>query len=203
MKIIQKGPGQRYIDATEVKVHILNLSVRRHGLTGAKAVEELAGLGDRAVPHIVQEFTAEQDKMAKADLLWALTLVGDRSAEPAIREHGLTDSDLGVRQFSHWFLERVVGGKRPTVAEINARFGTEPPSMDHGRDLFPPLFAALELDMIGTEDTIPTLAVLSKTTGKYGQYVRGTVAWALRNNKTPAASKILTELMEDEDGEVR
>jgi hypothetical protein len=211
----RKPPEPVHADPMEARVHQLLSVVGRHGFEGAKAVEELAVLGGRAVPQILRalpSLTSKEQKMTKADLVWALTLIGLRSPQDGslratimggIREHGMTDGEVGVNEFSLWAVKRL-DDQPPTIERAWDAIRAAPPQLRRGRECVPLILAALDLDVIGTEETIPALAHLADFTGRGGEYVRGTVAWALRKFKgNNDAGDLLFHLTKDPDEGVR
>jgi HEAT repeat protein len=203
--MVEKDIQRRVMD-DPVRTEVASLvpRVRLHGVEGARAVEGLARLGGKATQHICDAFVKEEDKMAKADLLWSLVLIGDAIAIPTIRAHGLTDGDLGVNEFSRWAIQRLEGGP-PPLDSVREVVGSSPPIVNKGREVLPMILAVLDLGLIGTPETTETLLVASQAQGKYGQFVRGSAAWCLGKFNQDEKVRLALESMssQDPDKEVR
>jgi hypothetical protein len=173
-----------------------------------RAVDSIVGMGPLVVPKIFDkidvlikpgdERTAGRRHMAAADLIWAMVQIGDRSAVMDTRLHGYAGegNETGVRRFAEWASRRL-GGDEPSVEQASAELKSS--------GFFTPMFAALDLDLIGTKETVKPLLEACGDTREDRRFVRGTAAWGLGKHLGEAGvrDKLESVRITDPDNEVR
>ncbi|GEM_PF-1495066 len=149
----------------------------------ARAVDEIAALGPRAIPGIFGQIESSikenspQGFMAAADLIWSLVKIGDDSAVDGLGQYTSKENEDGVRKFAEWAVKRI-GGEKPTLeqAVVDVR----------STGFFRPLLGALDLGLIEDENIVLFLTTTYDHhlpgQREVSPFVRGTVAWALHNH---------------------